>query len=184
MKHGAEHNNVFPHEKTGLDLKYEKIERELAVKEQKLKDLEKELRAKYSDKSKDMTHDDNLPMIYTITPTYARPVQKAELTRLVHTFLHIKNLHWIVIEDSAWKTPLVTNLLANSGLKYTHLNEMTPADYKLEEKDPEWLKPRGVLQRNRGLQWLRENLDSSPIKGVVYFADDDNTYDLKLFNEV
>jgi beta-1,3-glucuronyltransferase len=40
-------------------------------------------------------------------------------------------------------------------------------------------KPRGVSNRNRGLQWLRANAKS----GVFYFADDDNTYDIRLFEE-
>lgn len=41
-------------------------------------------------------------------------------------------------------------------------------------------KPRGVSNRNRGLQWLRANATT----GVFYFADDDNTYDISLFEEV
>ena len=32
-------------------------------------------------------NDKSVPTIYVITPTYARPQQKAELTRLCHTFL-------------------------------------------------------------------------------------------------
>jgi len=41
-------------------------------------------------------------------------------------------------------------------------------------------KPKGVANRNRGLKWIRQNAAD----GVVYFADDDNTYDVRLFNEV
>lgn len=41
-------------------------------------------------------------------------------------------------------------------------------------------KPRGVSNRNRGLEWLRANAKD----GVFYFADDDNTYDIRLFEEV
>ena len=54
--------------------------------------------------------------------------------------------------------------------------------------DPSWLKPRGAEQRNEGLRWLREDRrapqgpDSQ--QGVVYFADDDNTYSIQLFQEV
>jgi len=45
--------------------------------------------------------------------------------------------------------------------------------------------PRGVLQRNAGLAWLRNYLDTSRrADGVLYFADDDNTYDLRIFDEV
>lgn len=126
---------------------------------------------------------DNRPVIYAITPTFARPVQKAELTRLAQTFLHVPNFHWILVEDAPQKTPLVTRFLETSGLIYTHLFATTPPNYKLGRNDPNWKKPRGVEQRNAALKWLRENLKLSN-KGVVYFADDDNTYSLKLFREV
>lgn len=128
--------------------------------------------------------DPSLPTLYLITPTYARLEQKADLTRLSHTLLHVKNLHWIVIEDSDVKTRLVTNFLANCGIHNTHLNILTPPQVKLKTGDPQWLKPRGVLQRNAGLTWIRTALNPSKDKGVVYFADDDNTYSLELFEEM
>lgn len=62
-----------------------------------------------------------------------RLVQKAELTRLSHTFLHVPQLHWIVVEDSPHKTPLVTDFLKKSGLTYTHLHMSTAKDRKLQE---------------------------------------------------
>ena len=37
-------------------------------------------------------------------------------------------------------------------------------------------------QRNTGLKWLREQQTNS--SGVVYFADDDNKFDLRVFAEV
>ena len=41
--------------------------------------------------------------------------------------------------------------------------------------------PKGVSNRNKALHWIfRYAVD----KAVVYFADDDNTYDLRLFHEV
>lgn len=42
------------------------------------------------------------------------------------------------------------------------------------------VKPRGVSNRNLGLEWIRANAS----EGVLYFADDDNTYDLDIFDEV
>lgn len=63
-----------------------------------------------------------------ITPTYSRWTQKADLTRLAQTLMHIKNLHWIVIEDSDNKTNLVLNFLKDSPLKTTHLNIRTRKD--------------------------------------------------------
>ncbi|KAJ8668501.1 hypothetical protein QAD02_010164 [Eretmocerus hayati] len=123
------------------------------------------------------------PTIFAITPTFTRPVQEAELTRLLQTFLLVPNFHWIVIEDSEEKTPLVTNLLAESGLTYTHMNTPTPIRYKLGKNEQVWNKPRGVEQRNAALRWIRNNLNESR-SGVVYFADDDNTYSRQLFKEM
>lgn len=51
-------------------------------------------------------------------------------------------------------------------------------------QEPNWVKPRGVLQRNRALTWLRENLSADSDRGVIYFADDDNAYSLEIFNQV
>lgn len=128
---------------------------------------------------------DVLPTIHIITPTYSRPVQKAELTRLANTFLHVPNLHWILVEDSQRRTPLVTRLLRETGLNYTHLNVETPRNYKLrgDTRDPRI--PRGTMQRNLALRWLRETFNANSSQaGIVYFADDDNTYSLELFEEV
>ncbi|XP_043356762.1 galactosylgalactosylxylosylprotein 3-beta-glucuronosyltransferase 1 isoform X4 [Dermochelys coriacea] len=128
---------------------------------------------------------DTLPTIHVITPTYSRPVQKAELTRLANTLLHVPNLHWILVEDSQRRTSLVTRLLRDTGLNYTHLNVETPRNYKLrgDMRDPRI--PRGTMQRNLALRWLRETFNkNSSQPGIVYFADDDNTYSLELFEEM
>ncbi|XP_028322238.1 galactosylgalactosylxylosylprotein 3-beta-glucuronosyltransferase 1 [Gouania willdenowi] len=128
---------------------------------------------------------DSLPPIHVVTPTYSRPVQKAELTRLANTLLHVPNLHWILVEDSQKKTALVSSLLHDMGLNYTHLNVETPRNYKFhgDTRDPRI--PRGTIQRNLALRWLREasSVNNSRL-GVVYFADDDNTYSLELFEEM
>ncbi|XP_002732350.1 galactosylgalactosylxylosylprotein 3-beta-glucuronosyltransferase 1-like [Saccoglossus kowalevskii] len=114
-----------------------------------------------------------LPYIYVITPTYARSVQKAELTRIANTFSHIKNLHWIVVEDSDERTNLTTHFLFHCGINYTHLHIRS-----IEHKR------RGVEQRNIGLAWLRHNREPNVSRGVVYFADDDNTYSIEIFEEM
>ena len=85
---------------------------------------------------------DSLTPIYIVTPTYARPQQKAELTRLKNAFLLVPSVHWIVVEDAPSKTPLVTRFLAHSGLASTHLAVETPPEVKLNLDDPHWSKPR------------------------------------------
>ncbi|KAL0178029.1 hypothetical protein M9458_026923 [Cirrhinus mrigala] len=111
----------------------------------------------------------SLPVIYAITPTYSRAVQKAELTRLANTFRQVPQFHWIVVEDSNSHTELVS--------RYTHLNVFTPRRFKRTGM------PRATEQRNLALGWLRGHR-SSKDTGVVFFADDDNTYSLELFEEV
>lgn len=116
-----------------------------------------------------------LPMIYAVTPTYKRLVQKAELTRLAHVFRQVPRLHWIVVEDSMTRTELVAHFLARCGVPYTHLHALTP--HRLRRTG------RGTEQRNAALAWLRQRRGRREA-GVVYFADDDNTYSLELFEEV
>ncbi|XP_067637459.1 galactosylgalactosylxylosylprotein 3-beta-glucuronosyltransferase I [Eurosta solidaginis] len=127
----------------------------------------------------------NLPIIYAITPTYTRPSQKAELTRLSHVFMLMPNMHWIIVEDANATTTLIRNLLQRAGLtdRSTLLNIKTPDNFKLKSKDPNWLKPRGVEQRNLALSWIRTNIDPQQ-QSVVFFMDDDNTYSVELFLEM
>lgn len=126
--------------------------------------------------------DSRLPTIFVITPTYARPVQIAELTRLGNTFRQVASLHWIIVEDAPSPTPLIATFLNTFPKNYTQLAVSTPSSMKLKPKDPTWSKPRGVFQRNLAIQWLREHAKNHD--GVVYFADDDNTYALDLFDEI
>lgn len=117
------------------------------------------------------------PLIYAITPTYSRAVQKAELTRLANTFRQVPHFHWIVVEDSASRTELVSRFLARGRVPYTHLHVLTPRRYKRAGM------PRATEQRNTALSWLRAHRTAAD-SGVVFFADDDNTYSLELFQEV
>ncbi|XP_067873193.1 galactosylgalactosylxylosylprotein 3-beta-glucuronosyltransferase 2-like [Heterodontus francisci] len=120
----------------------------------------------------------SITTIYAITPTYSRPVQKAELTRLANTFRQLQHFHWILVEDSPFRSRLVSELLASSGIaSYTHLHVQTPQ----ADKGP-W-KSRGTEQRNEGLRWIRMN-STLRHSGVIFFADDDNTYSLQLFQEM
>ena len=74
----------------------------------------------------------NLPTIFMITPTYARWTQKADLTRLCQTLMHVQNLHWIVVEDSEHKTALVTNFLHDCSVESTQLSARTVEKLRLE----------------------------------------------------
>lgn len=117
------------------------------------------------------------PLIYAVTPTYSRAVQKAELTRLANTFRQVPRFHWIVVEDASARTDLVARFLTRCGVLYTHLHALTPRRFKRTGM------PRATEQRNAALGWLRAQR-STREPGVVFFADDDNTYSLELFEEV
>jgi len=123
--------------------------------------------------------------IYLITPTYARLTQKADMTRLMYTLMHVENLHWIIIEDHDEKTQLITKFIEqiSTEIQVTHLNAKTPPMDKLSSEDPNWLKPRGVQQRNAGLEYLLEHFGKNT-EGYIYFLDDDNTYDIRIFEEI
>ncbi|XP_055714265.1 galactosylgalactosylxylosylprotein 3-beta-glucuronosyltransferase P [Phlebotomus papatasi] len=116
-----------------------------------------------------------LPPLYIITPTFRRPEQLAELTRLGYTLKHVPNLLWLVIEDADHGTELVTKLLEHIGVPFVHLVAAMPEKFRKNK-----VKPRGVSNRNRGLKWIRANATD----GVFYFADDDNTYDVSLFEQI
>ncbi|XP_039434795.1 galactosylgalactosylxylosylprotein 3-beta-glucuronosyltransferase P isoform X2 [Culex pipiens pallens] len=116
-----------------------------------------------------------LPPLYIITPTYRRPEQLAEITRLGYTLKHVPNLFWLIVEDAESRTESVTRLLRQIDVPFVHLTAPMPAKYRKLK-----VKPRGVSNRNRGLQWIRANAT----EGVLYFADDDNTYNLQIFEQM
>ena len=44
--------------------------------------------------------DENRVIIFVITPTYTRPTQLADMTRLAQTLQLVPDIFWIVVEDS------------------------------------------------------------------------------------
>ena len=111
----------------------------------------------------------------------------------VHGNFQVPHLTWIVVEDAASVTSrlrtimsrfpsISTVIMAGILLHVPHIsadNILTaamPAKYRASKG----AKPRGVANRNLGLEWVIENSD----EGVMYFADDDNSYDIRLFQEV
>ena len=117
-----------------------------------------------------------IPVIYFITPTYARREQVADLTRLFQTLLHINNLVWIIAEDSERCSNAVSNTVSShKKIPYVHLASPSPKGVSRRVK--------GVSGKNAGVAWILDN-ESNLQPGVIYFGDDDNTYDLDLFEEI
>ena len=129
----------------------------------------------------------SIPTIFVITPTHACATQKVDLTSLCQTLSHVPKLTWIVIEDSPKQTNLVSNLLKHCVVESIHLNIATSDKYKSSLPWPlykVWGTVRGVEQRNAGLRWVKEHHQRYNSSGVLYFADDDNKFDLRIFSEV
>ena len=129
---------------------------------------------------------EGLPRIFAITPTYPRYTQKVDLTSLCQTLISVPQFTWIVIEDSQTETKVVTDLLARCDVESVHLHIRTPPLMRPrvgQVKNPSAFS-RGVQQRNMGLDWIKRHCTETKCNGVVYFMDDDNKYDLRLFQEV
>ena len=84
------------------------------------------------------------PPIYIITPTHKRLAQKVDLTIYCQTLSLVKNVVWIVVEDSASKTDLVTRLLSRCPVKSVHLTA---------ESTRSWWWLRWLWYRNGITQW-------------------------------
>lgn len=118
--------------------------------------------------------------IIAITPTYKRLTQKLDLVSLCQTIMHVHNFLWLVIEDSHGKSRLVEHVLQHCYVNSIHLNAPTSRQSKTAGQ-------RGVEQRNAGLQWARNQCNErcgGHCQAVIYFMDDDNKYDLRLFEQV
>jgi hypothetical protein len=94
-------------------------------------------------------------MIFFVTPTNRRPTQKADLIRLHQTLSYVPNLYWVLIEDAETASSAIDEILSRTRLKSVHLIAKTPAEKKLAENEPNWMLPRGVIQRNTALGWIR-----------------------------
>ncbi|KAG0723082.1 Galactosylgalactosylxylosylprotein 3-beta-glucuronosyltransferase P [Chionoecetes opilio] len=104
-------------------------------------------------------------------------MQVPELTRLAQTLMLVPRVHWVVAEDAPASNMRVVRYLLHTGLPHTYLLTPMPEEYRNLT-----LQPKGVANRNGGLAWVRTQAREA--EGVVYFADDDNTYDIRLFEEM
>ena len=137
-----------------------------------LLEINKNFQLNYVNSFKDLK---NLPVIYIITPTYNRITQLAELVRMKNTLALVPNILWILVEDASFKSERISNFLKDSFIKYVHLNIKSQWNIY----NPPSVH-KGVIQRNLAIDWIRKNNQT----GIVYFADDDNTYDINIFEEI
>ncbi|EPB75356.1 glycosyltransferase family 43 [Ancylostoma ceylanicum] len=84
----------------------------------------------------------------------------------LRTLSHVPHLHWIVVEDGTATVPAVSWILHRCGVPHVYMATTTA----------EGMPRRGWTHRNLALQYVRENYDQNH-NAVLYFADDDNSYD-------
>ena len=66
-----------------------------------------------------------------------------------------------------------------------HFHFSGPMPNEFKDNPDEYGKfPKGVSNRNAGLEYVLKHVnETADNSGVIYFADDDNTYDPQLFEE-
>ena len=125
-----------------------------------------------------------IPQLYVITPTYERVTQFSDLVNVVQAIAssHVPT-QLIIVEDTNFQfcSPAVNHLkdLYNYPkflLNFTLLTQGSPVNKH---------ELRGWKQRNRALNWTTEyatsESENSNKSAIVYFADDDNTYNSDMF---
>lgn len=112
------------------------------------------------------------PVVWVVTPTYRNAYQYAELTRVAQAIYPARKLvRWIVVDDHRKSKGHPTHVkklrefLTPFGLNFTVLkSKPRPESQRVV------YKPKGVDARRTAIEYIRKR----HLKGVVYFADDDN----------
>jgi len=102
-----------------------------------------------------------------VTPTYKNAKRVFFINECIKIFKEINNLIWILCEDDNTIDVEINELLLRSGIIYKYLS-FGPT------------KDKGNEQRNVCYNYIVNN----NINGIIYNADDDNEYDIRLFDEI
>lgn len=103
-----------------------------------------------------------------ITCTYNHSSRISYIKYLIKNIISkLNNYVWIIVEDGESIDTELSNLLYSSNINYIYMH-YGPT------------RSGGNAQRNFALEYIAD----SNIDGIVYSLDDDNIYDLKLFDEI
>lgn len=124
---------------------------------------------------------------------------------MIFCLQNVENILWIVAEDAHEPTKEVQEFLSCLNIQYKYLlgkhgtrafnflligiNFLTTCLAPMPQKYrdlPKGFWPKGVSNRNAALKWIYQHVmsEGGGNSGALYFADDDNTYDIRLFEEV
>jgi hypothetical protein len=104
--------------------------------------------------------------IILVTCTYRKPKRLSFFKENIQIFKQVPNILWVIVEDGDTIDEELKNLLEASQIPYVYLNVMT--------------RSHGNAQKNMALTYIRDH----KLEGIVYVADDDNCYDVRLFEEI
>lgn len=116
--------------------------------------------------------------IYIVsTVSMTRRTELANLVKMRNTLSLVPKLCWVLIENSPFKSAKLAQFLRDSHLEYVHLNYHIELSEFYSNDDIE------ITFKNFGLNWLISS-ETSDSNAVVHFIQIDNTYDVRIFNEV
>jgi hypothetical protein len=121
--------------------------------------------------------------LWVVTPTYCRPEQDAALTQLAQALLPSSSfVKWLIFDEfekcEESNVERIRELVQEFGI-WVRV-ERTKKLNRREVARPKELIGKGVMARRGAINYLRE----IQAEGVLYFADDDNTYDSDIFRQV
>ena len=99
-----------------------------------------------------------------ITCTYPRPHRLHYLNHLKVLLSFQDHIRWFVIDDNHMQDKELQEFLPNFAI-YKHIGPS---------------KDKGHIQRNLALEYIYD----MELDGIIYNADDDNRYDIRIFDEI
>uniref|UniRef100_A0A914ZM43 Galactosylgalactosylxylosylprotein 3-beta-glucuronosyltransferase n=2 Tax=Parascaris univalens TaxID=6257 RepID=A0A914ZM43_PARUN len=112
------------------------------------------------------------PLIIVVTFTYPRPTRIPDMIRLSQTLMNIRNIAWIVVEDGKKFNNPTHHLIRRTQIAYCYIAVGRLKTFPV----------RGWSARDYALKFILRRFANFSNRAVVYFADDDNTYDIRLFD--
>ncbi|XP_077560883.1 galactosylgalactosylxylosylprotein 3-beta-glucuronosyltransferase 2-like [Haemaphysalis longicornis] len=117
----------------------------------------------------------SVPTVYVVTPTYRHATQIPDLLRVAQSLMLTTEVFWVLVNLANRPSKTVARLLRECGVPHVLIHRRCTRRCRRSKMD------RFALARREALGWLQK---AASLPGVLYFADDDNTYHHRLFDEI